>query len=105
MKSTVDVDEIVIVKNKDFDYSRFLEHIKNDINTKFIVVLDDLGVGHCKNEAFKYLLDKKCEHIFLIEDDTVIKNADVFKKYINTAKAFNIGHLTYGGCSPFKQWR
>ena len=105
MKSAGVVDEIVVVKNKDFDYSSFLEHIKDDVDSKFITVFDDLGVGYCKNEAFKHLLSKKCEHIFIIEDDTVIKNIDVFKKYIDTAKAFNVGHLTYGGCSPFRQWR
>lgn len=105
IKSIDIIDNIVIVKNKDFNYSNLIQHIKNDNITTLINVFDDLGVGYCKNKAFKYLLNQNCKHIFLIEDDTIIKKYDVFKKYIDTAKMFNIGHLIYGGCSPFKDWR
>ena len=30
------------------------------------------GVGKAKNKAFQYLIDKGCEHIFLVEDDVVL---------------------------------
>jgi hypothetical protein len=39
-------------------------------------------VGAAKNTALDYLLEKGCEHIFLIEDDILIKDENVFKEYI-----------------------
>lgn len=41
------------------------------------------------------MLDERCDHIFLIEDDISIKNDNVFKKYIDTAKAYNLQHLNF----------
>lgn len=82
-----------------------MNHINGIEDAEFINVPDDLGVGHCKNQAFKHLLKNSCKHIFIIEDDTSIKDDNVFKVYIDTAKSFNTHHLTYGGCSPFKDWR
>ena len=35
------------------------------------------GVGISKNKALQYLLEQGCEHIFLIEDDIIVKNADL----------------------------
>lgn len=37
-----------------------------------------------------------CDHIFIIEDDTVIKDSGVFKAYIDTAAAFKMEHLVFG---------
>lgn len=100
-----DVDLIVIVKDRDFDYGSFIDEAKASQKTSYVNVLESKGVGHCKNEAFKLLIKNGCQHIFLIEDDTSIKRDDVFKRYIDTAKSFNIEHLSYGGCSPFQSWR
>jgi glycosyltransferase involved in cell wall biosynthesis len=58
------------------------------------------GVGISKNEAMQYLLDEGCEHIFLIEDDIIIKDSTVFKKYIDTAAASGLWHLMYGYHGP-----
>ena len=56
----------------------------------------NMSVGVSKNDAFKYLLEHDCEHIFLIEDDIVIKNPAVFKQYINAANETGLQHLMYG---------
>ena len=88
------IDEIVIIKNKDIDYKYDFSSI-ND-KTEYFNVLEDLGVGFCKNKALKYLIKKDCEHLFLIEDDTIIKKEDVFKYYIDTAENFNLEHLVFG---------
>lgn len=58
------------------------------------------GVAVSKNDALRYLLDSGCEHIFLMEDDVIIKNKAVFKKYINTAKLSGILHLNYALQGP-----
>jgi len=56
----------------------------------------NMSVGISKNDAFKYLLEQDCEHIFLIEDDIIIKNPAVFRQYINAANETGLYHLMYG---------
>jgi len=55
----------------------------------------NLGVGKSKNEGIKFLLENGCEHIFLCEDDILIKNNEVFNQYIRTAKKTGIYHLNF----------
>lgn len=57
-------------------------------------------VGVTKNDAITELLKRGCDHIFLIENDMIIKSADIFKKYIDTAKATGIMHLNFGYHGP-----
>ena len=88
------IDEIAVVKNKEFDYG--------DADPAKLLpqctVLEprDVGVGACKNIAAKRLLDAGCMHIFLVEDDVKIKKDSVFTEYIKTAREFNIEHLNFG---------
>jgi GT2 family glycosyltransferase len=55
----------------------------------------NLGVGKSKNVALRHLLDKGCEHIFLIEDDIFIKDETVFHKYIEASKVSGIQHFNF----------
>jgi len=70
-------DELVIVDDGDeeypYDSALGFTYIKNEVN---------LGVGKSKNIAMQHLLDKGCDYIFIIEDDMIIKRADVFDQYI-----------------------
>jgi len=103
----IDVDAIVTVKNKEIDYQEN-DPLKLADNVKSFVyeVKEDLGVGYCKNLCLKKLLSEKCDHLFLIEDDINIKNNDVFKTYIETAKSYNLEHLNFCGAwdSITKKW-
>jgi len=54
-----------------------------------------IGVGKAKNIAFDNLLKKDCKYIFLLEDDIVIKDQAVFKKYIETSKLSGIQHFNF----------
>lgn len=65
-----------------------------DINC--INTLGRIGVGKAKNLALKELMSKNCEHIFLMEDDILIKNGEVFQKYIDTALNTGVKHLNFG---------
>ena len=58
------------------------------------------GVCLSKNEALRTLIQDGCDHLFLIEDDMLIMNKDVFKKYIQTAEETGIWHLNYGYHGP-----
>jgi GT2 family glycosyltransferase len=55
----------------------------------------NLSVGVAKNTAIKYLMDKGCEHIFLIEDDMLIKDEDVFLEYILHSNVSGIKHFNF----------
>ncbi|KHN49252.1 glycosyltransferase family 2 protein [Pectobacterium fontis] len=83
------IDEIIIVNDGDrqlhFDEIPHLV-INNETN---------LGVGKTKNIALRYLLSKKCEHFFLLEDDIYIKDPAVFERYISVSKATGLQHLNF----------
>lgn len=95
------VNSIVIVKNLNYNYNEADPSILAQNNTKvqYINVLERLGIAYNKNIAIKTLLDNQCQHIFIIEDDILIKDLDVFKVYIDTAKEFKLGHLNF--CRSF----
>ena len=69
------IDELVTVNggdeyNEKYKNSDWIQHNKN----RFPSV--------CRNDCITFLLNKDCEHIFIIEDDMIIKNKNIFKKYI-----------------------
>ena len=70
---------------------------------EYILNKTNLGVGKSKNNALKYLLDKNCDYIFLIEDDTLILDKDVFNKYIEASRLSGIQHFNYGPGTPFNR--
>jgi GT2 family glycosyltransferase len=80
------IDCIVVIND-----GRILSKItRNNIktnNTYLIENENNLGVGKSKNKALQFLLDKECDHIFILEDDLIIKDKSVFNKYIETSKA------------------
>jgi glycosyltransferase involved in cell wall biosynthesis len=53
------------------------------------------GVGVSKNDALRFLLEKDCDYFFLMEDDIIIKDPDVFQKYIDTSEETGIQHFNY----------
>lgn len=81
------VDEIVVV-NDGLPY-------KQEIPVKLIQHDVNKGVGISKNDALRYLLDKGCDHLFLMEDDILIKNKNVFQRYITASKQTGIQHFNY----------
>jgi glycosyltransferase involved in cell wall biosynthesis len=82
-------DELIIINDgkeiTDIDIS-YVAHINNETN---------LGVGKSKNKALKYLLEKDCDFLFLLEDDIVIKDLNVFQKYIDTSNLSGIQHFNF----------
>ena len=61
------------------------------------------GVAKTKNIALKHLHKAGCDYLFLIEDDTIVKDNNVFMKYIDTYKVTGIPHLNYGPGTPFNR--
>jgi GT2 family glycosyltransferase len=81
-------DDIVIVNDgKPFDFiskGHFIQHESNK------------NVGYSKNEAMAYLLDVGYDYIFTLEDDIIIKDRDIFEKYIDASNKTGIQHFNFG---------
>ena len=60
----------------------------------------NIGVGASKNKALKYLLENNCDYIFILEDDVVIKDLNVFKEYIEASRISGIQHFNFGPGTP-----
>jgi len=60
-----------------------------------ITLIDNQGVGRCKNLALSFLTSKKCEHLFLVEEDILVNDPYAFKRYINTSKVTGLKHLMF----------
>ena len=70
------------------DHAKIIQHEKNQC------------VGAAKNTAIKYLMDQGCEHIFIMEDDILIKDENVFKEYIRHSALSGIKHLNFALHGP-----
>ncbi len=49
----------------------------------------------CRNDCVTFLLNKNCEHIFLIEDDMIIKNNEIFNIYIKASKISGLKYFSF----------
>lgn len=92
-----DVELVVVNDGMDFQdidkliVKRPFTYIHNKIN---------IGVGKSKNVLFRALLEKGCTNIFLIEDDIVIKDPNVFNEYIRARNLTGIQHFNFGYHGP-----
>lgn len=87
------VDDIVVVNGGDaYDQEydcKWIQHTKNKYPAT------------CRNECIDYLLNEsKCEHIFLIEDDMIIKDSSIFTKYIEAHNASKLKYFCFVSTSP-----
>ena len=58
------------------------------------------SVGAAKTTAINYLMEQECEHIFIMEDDILIKDENVFKEYIRHSLISGIKHLNFALHGP-----
>jgi FkbM family methyltransferase len=56
----------------------------------------NLGVGISKNDGIRHLMARGCDHIFVMEDDMVILDENIFDVYIRAALTTGFGHFNYG---------
>ena len=87
------VDTFVVV-NDGTPYSEY------PAGAEVIVHKRNMCVGVAKNTALRYLMQQDCDHIFLMEDDVLIKRPDVFEAYIHAAEKSGIWHMNYALQGP-----
>lgn len=89
-----DIDYLCVIlsgDNKDYQIPEDIDVIRNT---------DRTWVSVNKNIALKQLIDKGCDHLFLIEDDIIIKSEDVFNRYIQAGKKAGIQHFNFALHGP-----
>jgi GT2 family glycosyltransferase len=77
------------------------EEVTVNPSTIYIKHKKNKGVGASKNDLFKTALkNPKVEHIFIVEDDIIIKNPDVFNEYVKARNITGIQHFMFGYHGP-----
>jgi len=81
------LNELVVINGGD--------QYKNTYNCHWVQHNMNCYPAVCRNDAVNFLMNRGCEHIFLIEDDMIIKSADIFNKYIAASKASGLKYFSY----------
>jgi len=85
------------IKKEWYDYLIVVNDGSSRIETKKYSIINNsqnLGVGKSKNIALKKLIENKCEHLFLVEDDVLFKK-NAFQAYIDASKKTRVKHFNY----------
>jgi glycosyltransferase involved in cell wall biosynthesis len=81
------IDHLVTVNGGDEYSKRYGNHwIQHTVN-KYPAV--------CRNDAITALLKEDCDHIFIIEDDMIIQDSNIFQKYIETSKVSGLKYFSF----------
>jgi glycosyltransferase involved in cell wall biosynthesis len=82
-----EIDHLVTVNGGDEYSKRYGNHwIQHNVN-KYPAV--------CRNDAIVALLKEGCDHIFIIEDDMIIKDSEIFQKYIETSRVSGLKYFSF----------
>ena len=116
------IDYIVLIndgdsadfKDKSDHGPRRFVYSKDGLCGNYFYTGGNKGVGFAKNWAFKEMLKtghsqelqnwpgdpQGIDHMFIMEDDIIIKDENVFEKYIETSKKTGLKHMMYGYHGP-----
>jgi GT2 family glycosyltransferase len=93
IKNAENVSKIAVVNDG-------IDDVKVDDDTIYIKNKKNIGVGKSKNALLRKALEEKAEHIFIVEDDIVAKNSDVFNEYIRARNVTGIQHFCFAYHGP-----
>lgn len=85
------------------DGTPYSNHIYNESKNIIDVIQHpkNLGVACSKNSALRSLIQNDCDFLFLMNDNILIKNKNVFEKYIKAAQVSGLWHMSYAFSSLF----
>jgi GT2 family glycosyltransferase len=86
------IDNVIVVNDGD-DFQIGTYHRYNYAYHK---TTGGIQVGPAKNIAMRHLLDKGCDYIFTLEDDIIVRDPEIFKKYIDASLETGIEHFNFG---------
>jgi len=89
----------LVVVNDGSDFED-IQKLQEKIDFYYIHNKINVGVGKSKNKIFKYLLEQNCDHMFVIEDDIIVRDGSVFNQYIEARKHTGIQHFNFGYHGP-----
>jgi len=95
IKSLPQIDFLCVVNDGE-PYDDSVYEFANNDDLQVIQHDKNLGIACSKNDALRCLIQNDCNFLFLIEDDVIIKNPEIFIKYIKTAEASGLWHMNYG---------
>jgi len=84
------------------------DRYKDEYKGNWIQHSENVYPSVCRNDCINFLLQRGCEHIFIIEDDMIIKSPDIFDRYIQASKEtglkyFSYVSMSYGAGEPFNR--
>jgi len=92
-------DYVVVVDDCSTDGTvEFLETLPDNIH--IITKDENRGIAHSKNNGLEALMMAECEHLFLMEDDILMKYPKTCNSYVTYAKMFNLHHLNFALHGP-----
>lgn len=68
---------------------------KNEYKGNWIQHSENVYPSVCRNDCINFLLQRNCEHIFIIEDDMILKSPDIFDKYIQASKESGLKYFSF----------
>lgn len=84
---TTNFDELVVVNGG--------ERYKNSYDCDWIQHNTNRYPSVCRNDCINFLLNHDCEHIFLIEDDMIIKDPFIFETYIKASLVSGLKYFSF----------
>lgn len=91
---------VVCIDFKDTETSLKLQAICEEYGILHLALLSNGGVAKNKNQGLKYLLANDCDHLFLMEDDILMKDPNTCIKYIKYAAMHRLEHLNFAHHGP-----
>lgn len=68
---------------------------KDEYKGNWIQHSENVYPSVCRNDCINFLLQRNCEHIFIIEDDMILKSEDIFQKYIQASKESGLKYFSF----------
>lgn len=68
---------------------------KNEYKGNWIQHSENVYPSVCRNDCINFLLQRSCEHIFIIEDDMIIKSPNIFDSYIQASKEAGLKYFSF----------
>lgn len=92
--------ELVVVNDGSHFAKEDINKLQDERSFVYIENEHNIGVGKSKNKLLKWCVERGCTDIFLVEDDIVVKNSEVFNEYIKAKNITGIQHFNYGYHGP-----